>query len=228
MWPKRKRRRSATPVLDRVQPLRKNSHLGLGPGTHTLQPARPLLTRRRHWRNRRRVRRRASGRSVYNYFRDYAPSLGRYVQSDPIGLEGGLNTYSYANGNPLRYIDPDGLQIVMHRLPPRVQEHNRWNDSWRQVRREFQQEPPQFPLKRKPACTIVCTEFENVCMQPPKYGLSVPGRPGCYTVCTDGPAFEAVSSAWSPVPQAADDPRQRGATKNDWFYLLNLILTPRR
>lgn len=46
----------------------------------------------------------------YNYFRDYDPSTGRYVQSDPIGLDGGLNTYLYAEANPLFYIDPDGLR----------------------------------------------------------------------------------------------------------------------
>jgi RHS repeat-associated protein len=44
----------------------------------------------------------------YNYFRDYNPSTGRYIESDPIGLRGGLNTYGYVGGNPLNAIDPDG------------------------------------------------------------------------------------------------------------------------
>jgi RHS repeat-associated protein len=44
----------------------------------------------------------------YNRYRDYDPTTGRYIQADPIGLAGGANPYLYANGNPLRYMDPDG------------------------------------------------------------------------------------------------------------------------
>ncbi len=44
----------------------------------------------------------------YNYFRYYDPSIGRYITSDPIGLDGGLNIYGYALSNPLTHIDPTG------------------------------------------------------------------------------------------------------------------------
>jgi len=47
--------------------------------------------------------------TFYNYFRDYDPATGRYIESDPIGLVGGLSTYGYVGGNPLSGFDSFGL-----------------------------------------------------------------------------------------------------------------------
>jgi RHS repeat-associated protein len=45
----------------------------------------------------------------YNYFRDYDPAIGRYLESDPIGLVGGPNGYVYVASSPLRKADKQGL-----------------------------------------------------------------------------------------------------------------------
>jgi len=52
----------------------------------------------------------------YNYFRDYDPSSGRYAQSDPIGLNGGIHTYLYAEASSILHTDRLGLfSRAMHR-----------------------------------------------------------------------------------------------------------------
>jgi RHS repeat-associated protein len=44
----------------------------------------------------------------YNYFRDYDPATGRYLEVDPIGLAGGVNPYAYVGSNPVGRVDPKG------------------------------------------------------------------------------------------------------------------------
>ena len=56
-----------------------------------------------------------------NYFRDYDPAIGRYVESDPIGMRGGTNTYQYAKSSPLLFEDPSGLLTTGAWIrPPRI------------------------------------------------------------------------------------------------------------
>ena len=65
----------------------------------------------------------------YNYFRDYDPNTGRYVQSDPIGLRGGLNTYGYVGAHPIYSIDPLGWLELCKKIIA---------DEWREIARKTQ------------------------------------------------------------------------------------------
>jgi RHS repeat-associated protein len=70
----------------------------------------------------------------YNYYRDYDPELGRYIQSDPIGLEGGINSYVYAGLNPLIAADPYGLFVTGYWIEsPRFNLSSVDVDSWETV-----------------------------------------------------------------------------------------------
>ena len=80
----------------------------------------------------------------YNYFRDYDPTLGRYIESDPIGLEGGLNTYAYVGNNPLRNIDPLGLNYMCY---------SAGLSAW----------CPKPPPKPEPSCEEKCEETYKTC-----------------------------------------------------------------
>jgi RHS repeat-associated protein len=53
-----------------------------------------------------------------NYARDYDPAVGRYVEPDPIGLDGGIDPYRYVADNPVSLIDPLGL-VDPHRYAPK-------------------------------------------------------------------------------------------------------------
>lgn len=101
----------------------------------------------------------------YNYFRDYEPVTGRYVEPDPIGLRGGLNSFLYAGANSLKFMDPFGLKNFCYYAPDFFYE---WFPGKGYVKIQYNRTEcvniPDPPLPPSPDCLKACYESWNFCV----------------------------------------------------------------
>lgn len=153
------------------------------------------------------------GTGLYYYrARYYDPILKRFVSEDPIGLAGGVNVFAYTAGNPLLYVDADGLKGAppqsLHTPMPRIQQGPRYQDLHQAFDNMGDPLPPPdqrepgancgvftcvwvpFPERPKPPliCRVHCVQ-PNMCEPLSKEAVPMFGVAGCYEICTEGPAF---------------------------------------
>jgi RHS repeat-associated protein len=140
----------------------------------------------------------------YNYFRDYEPGTGRYVQSDPIGLAGSIATYEYAAQDPVNSSDEHGLQSQLGKGIGPLYPRTCWQEglyeccitlSGRSCRKNVPQ-PSDDPM-----CSLKCNLLLGLVCAPPAAasGASGPGAAGVYLGCR---AIVAMACSWVCYPDS--------------------------
>ncbi len=91
------------------------------------------------------------GTGLYYYrARYYSPELQRFISEDPIGLEGGINLYAYVGNNPVNFVDPLGLEMLLLGRQPFIFRYpgvNRLAPKQRFTPRSFPKETPARQCK---------------------------------------------------------------------------------
>jgi RHS repeat-associated protein len=149
---------------------------------------------------------------IYNHFRDYESSTGRFVESDPIGMGGGLSTYGYVNESPLELIDPLGL--VEHKS-------GRWidcgADCW--IRIDFTLDPNTNQVIRH--LHWACNGNEGECGEfgSPSHGGTWQDAPRRIKECAKKHGFQG-----EPRPYAPPQPNMNSQPPDiPWWVLILLF-----
>ena len=165
---------------------------------------------------------------LYNYrARVYAPQLGRFLQSDPVGYRAGMNLYGYVAGDPVNLVDPTGTQVApppnVPTLPtvtvtaPPCDDFCRYqNERTRDFRERISNAPDPMDEWRQCWPANSCAEVETA--------GPAPTEPRCRTAPNGGTLqtpggrirFRSVNSTYSlggedrGRPQFANQARERG------------------
>jgi RHS repeat-associated protein len=139
----------------------------------------------------------------YNYFRDYDPYVGRYVESDPIGLGGGINTYTYVEGNPIVYADPMGLAVCEGR--------------WQKMREHIPTFMWGWATVPMPTCKCywMCIPCRGGALWNPADWLSLPSTWGATVVVHGGNrSADTGTAGLRPTPQGPSGSRPGSASSS--------------